>query len=87
MSGLLLKLVTFVPKLHYIRVRDALFAAGAGVIGDYDACSYSSEGNGTFRAGESAHPFVGQVNVLHTELEIRMSDKWRRKIHIRLRVS
>jgi len=72
MSGLLLKLVTFVPKLHYIRVRDALFAAGAGVIGDYDACSYSSEGNGTFRAGESAHPFVGQVNVLHTELEIRM---------------
>ena len=61
MSGLLLKLVTFIPKLHYIRVRDALFEAGAGVIGNYDSCSYSSEGNGTFRGGELTHPFCRTV--------------------------
>ncbi len=68
----LLKLVTFVPVNHISSVQNALFEAGAGHIGNYDNCSYSSEGNGTFRANEKANPFVGEIDVTHTEAEIRL---------------
>lgn len=68
----LLKLVTFVPLAQLATVRDALFAAGAGHIGRYDACSYSSPGDGTFRAGEGTNPFCGTIGELHTEREARL---------------
>jgi dinuclear metal center YbgI/SA1388 family protein len=71
-EGVLLKLVTFVPQLHAFSVRDALFAAGAGTIGNYDACSFNSEGLGTFRAGDQTNPFVGLPGELHTEKEVRI---------------
>ena len=50
-SDLLLKLVTFVPKKYEEKVRNAIFEAGAGQIGNYDNCSFNAEGAGTFRAG------------------------------------
>jgi len=68
----LLKLVVFVPESHAETVRNALFNAGAGCIGNYDFCSFNVPGEGTFRAGEQAHPFVGNLNELHTEPEIRI---------------
>ena len=68
----LLKLVTFVPQAQADQVREALFAAGAGQIGNYDACSYNTEGFGTFRANEHCNPFVGNKNELHSELETRI---------------
>jgi len=68
----LLKLVTFVPEAQADAVRSALFNAGAGTIGNYDSCSFNVQGEGTFKAGESAHPFVGEINELHTEKEIRI---------------
>jgi len=68
----LLKLVTFVPEAHAETVRSALFGAGAGCIGNYDSCSFNASGWGTFRAGEQAHPFVGNPGELHTEPEIRI---------------
>lgn len=68
----LLKLVTFVPQAQLETVRTALFAAGAGHIGNYDACSYASEGHGTFRASEGCHPFCGEIGELHTEPEVRL---------------
>ena len=68
----LLKLVTFVPESHVESVRLALFSAGAGSIGNYDSCSFNVLGKGTFRAGENANPFVGKLNELHTEPEIRI---------------
>jgi dinuclear metal center YbgI/SA1388 family protein len=68
----LLKLVTFVPVEHADLVRKTLFHAGAGAIGNYDFCSYNTEGEGTFRAGEETHPFVGEPGVFHTEPEIRI---------------
>lgn len=67
----LLKLVTFTPHSHVDQVRNALFNAGAGCIGDYDSCSYNINGNGTFRAGDDTKPYVGEVGHLHTEPEIR----------------
>ena len=69
----LLNLITYVPQLHSSRVRQSLFDAGAGQIGNYDSCSFNSEGTGTFRATENAKPFVGNINELHSEAEIRIS--------------
>lgn len=72
MTHRLLKLVTFVPKSYSATVRNALFEAGAGTIGNYNCCSFNSEGTGTFMANEQANPFIGEINELHTEPEIRM---------------
>ncbi len=71
-QGMLRKLVTFCPTDHAERVRNALFGAGAGHIGNYDSCSYNVGGYGTFRASEGANPFVGEKHVLHSEPEVRV---------------
>lgn len=68
----LLKLVTFVPSTHLEQVKNALFEAGAGQIGNYSECSFSSEGTGTFKANEKAHPYVGSLNETHYERESRL---------------
>ena len=70
-SGQLKKLVSFVPTQHANKVREAVFAAGAGNIGNYDSCSYNLHGEGTFRASENTNPFVGSIGEVHTEKEIR----------------
>jgi dinuclear metal center YbgI/SA1388 family protein len=70
-SGLL-KLVTFVPEADAETLRNALFNAGAGDIGNYDSCSFGASGTGTFRAKETANPFVGNINELHSEPEVRI---------------
>lgn len=70
--GLLRKLSVFVPDEHADKVRDALFAGGAGHIGDYDECSYNTAGYGTFRGGASANPFVGEKGMQHREPEVRI---------------
>ncbi|MDR0612569.1 MAG: Nif3-like dinuclear metal center hexameric protein [Dysgonamonadaceae bacterium] len=68
----LLKLITFVPEAQAETVRNALFNAGAGQIGNYDSCSFNVSGSGTFRAGVDAHPYAGSVGEFHTEPEIRI---------------
>jgi dinuclear metal center YbgI/SA1388 family protein len=72
MKEMLQKLVTFCPVQHADKVREAMFMAGAGHIGKYDNCSFNAAGQGTFRAGESANPFVGKTGELHFEDEIRV---------------
>lgn len=68
----LLKFVTTVPLLHAESVRNALFNAGAGHIGNYDSCSYNLTGEGTFRPGVGSNPFVGEAEKLHFEQEVRI---------------
>lgn len=72
LSNQLIKLQVYVPVLHAVAVRDNLFAAGAGAIGNYEDCSFSISGHGTFRANENANPFVGEKNKLHIESEIKL---------------
>lgn len=72
MKNKLMKLVTFVPQSHSTSVRQALFDAGAGHIGNYDYTSYSLEGKGTFRANNQASPYCGKVGELHQEDEVRI---------------
>jgi len=71
-NGLLRKLVTFCPVDYTGKVREALFNAGAGHIGEYDQCSFNSEGTGSFRAGDKANPFVGGIGEIHFEKETRI---------------
>lgn len=59
-AGKQVKIVAFVPDQDLPRVSDALFAAGAGVIGQYRECSFRLAGTGTFFGTEGANPAVGQ---------------------------
>lgn len=67
----LLKLVTFIPHSHLDKVREAVFNAGAGVVGNYDCCGFSIHGTGSFRGSENTNPFVGEKGKIHHEEEIR----------------
>lgn len=72
LENALLKFVTTVPLQHAESVRNALFNAGAGYIGNYDSCSYNLSGEGTFRAKEGANPHIGEIDRLHFEPEVRI---------------
>ena len=81
-TGQLKKLVTYIPVEHAAKVQEAVFAAGAGHIGNYDSCGFSAEGSGTFRGNEKANPFVGEKGVVHSEKEIRFEtvfQAWQQK--------
>ncbi len=72
LKNMLRKLVVFVPESEHNNVRNSIFKAGAGVIGDYDCCSFNTSGKGTFRAKEGADPYVGEIGKLHVEPEIKI---------------
>tara|TARA_B100000508_G_scaffold140465_1_gene141588 strand:- start:723 stop:1817 length:1095 start_codon:yes stop_codon:yes gene_type:complete len=71
-KGHLKKLVFFCPKDASESVKEALFNVGAGVIGDYDCCSFESEGQGNFRARSKSTPNRGRKGELHYEEELRI---------------
>jgi dinuclear metal center YbgI/SA1388 family protein len=66
------KVVTFVPEDAVDRVLDAMSAAGAGRIGDYDRCAFLAAGTGTFRAGAHANPTVGRSGEVTRTPEVRV---------------
>lgn len=60
----MLSLVFYVPEPDLERVKEALFAAGAGRIGHYDRCCWQTKGVGQFRALDGATPAIGAVGAL-----------------------
>lgn len=78
------KLYTFVPHAHAEAVRTALFAAGAGHIGNYSESSYNVTGTGTFRPEEGTHPFTGTPGTRHEEPETRIEVIFPRPLQARL---
>src|SRR4030095_12679066 len=66
------KLYTFVPVEHADKVRQAIFDAGGGHIGNYDECSFNAEGFGTFKGGKNTDPYAGKPGELHKENEIKV---------------
>ncbi len=66
------KLVVFVPPGALDGVREALFAAGAGRVGDYERCSWYTEGIGTFVGGEGSEPAVGEKGREERVPELRL---------------
>jgi dinuclear metal center YbgI/SA1388 family protein len=65
------KLVVFVPEDHLERVRDVVFAAGAGWIGGYSHCSFNIPGTGTFMPREGTDPYIGKQGRLEQVREVR----------------
>jgi dinuclear metal center YbgI/SA1388 family protein len=66
------KLYVFVPSTHEEKLKDALFEAGAGSIGNYSECSFSTPGTGSFKGGKDTNPFVGTTGERHLEEERRI---------------
>lgn len=66
------KIVTFVPADALERVRGALASAGAGLIGEYEVCSFAAPGTGTFKGSERSRPAVGSPGALESVEEVRL---------------
>src|SRR5437763_17023980 len=66
------KLVVFVPREALDTVREALFAAGAGRIGEYERCSWYTQGTGTFMGGAGTSPSVGESGREQRVAELRL---------------
>ena len=66
------KLVVFVPREALESVRDALFAAGAGRIGNYERCSWYTAGTGTFLGGHGSDPSIGERGREERVSELRL---------------
>jgi hypothetical protein len=66
------KLVVFVPREALDAVRDAVFEAGAGRIGDYTRCSWYTQGTGTFLGGEGTDPAIGEAGREQRVAELRL---------------
>ncbi len=79
-GGGLDKLVVFVPTEHAGRVRDAVTGAGAGAIGAYDSCTFSTPGEGRFRPLEGADPAIGQLGRVEMVPEVRVESVYPRPL-------
>lgn len=66
------KLGIYVPRSHLEQVKTALFAAGAGRIGNYDSCCWQTPGQGQFRALEGSDPYIGQQGKVELVQEYRV---------------
>ncbi len=85
-KNMIRKLVTYSPVEASEKVKDALFQAGAGEIGEYDQCSFTAVGSGSFRPGEKANPFVGKKGEKHIENEERIEmvyEPWKESAIVR----
>ncbi|SDR77745.1 dinuclear metal center protein, YbgI/SA1388 family [Polaribacter sp. KT25b] len=72
-KGIIKKLTTYVPIKNEDALKTALFDAGAGNIGNYDNCSFTVLGDGTFKGNESSNPIIGEKGKIHTEKEAKIS--------------
>lgn len=66
------KLAFFVPVAEAEPVKEAVFATGAGRIGDYEACCFQTRGTGQFRPLEGADPHIGRVGDLEQVEELKV---------------
>jgi dinuclear metal center YbgI/SA1388 family protein len=71
-KDILKKLITFVPTDKLEEVRNAIFSAGGGQVGNYSECSFTVAGEGTFKGNENTKPYAGKPGERHTEKEIRV---------------
>lgn len=66
------KLEFYVPETHVSEVKHAVFAAGAGKIGDYDCCCWETVGTGQFRPCSGSRPFIGEEGKVESLSEIKV---------------
>ncbi|MDH7604555.1 MAG: Nif3-like dinuclear metal center hexameric protein [Melioribacter sp.] len=73
------KIAVFVPETHLEQVSNAVFSSGAGIIGEYENCSFRLKGEGTFKGSEKSNPVIGKKNIFEKVEEIRLEfivDQW-----------
>ena len=68
----MLKLIYYVPESHLETTKTAIFAAGAGGIGNYEHCAWQVLGTGQFKPMQGAHPFIGELDLLEQIPEWRV---------------
>ena len=62
----------YVPETHLQQVKEAMFAAGAGKIGDYERCAWQTKGQGQFCPCEGSDPYLGKKGDLETVAEYKV---------------
>lgn len=67
------KLITYIPSSAANDLRQKLFEAGAGRIGNYEECSFNINGTGSFKPGEDANPVIGKQGKIHFEKETQIN--------------
>lgn len=68
----MIQIIVFVPIEHKEKVKEAMFEAGAGKIGNYDKCSFEYQGVGQFRPLEGSQPFIGKINQIEWVPEVKV---------------
>ena len=71
-KGQMKKMNVYVPKDHEQSVKESMWQAGAGSIGNYSQCSFNTQGVGTFLGNDDSQPSYGQKNQLHQEKETKI---------------
>lgn len=71
-SNLLSKLIVYSPENEVDIIKKVMFENGAGIIGEYSECSYTSTGIGSFKPSESAKPSIGSANVTEKLVEVKI---------------
>src|SRR5262245_33446719 len=66
------KIVCFVPRANLAAVQEALWSAGAGIIGEYSKCSFALDGTGSFEGSAASNPAVGEAERFETIAEARL---------------
>ncbi|WP_188150375.1 YqfO family protein [Teredinibacter waterburyi] len=83
------QLVFYVPETHLDAVKQAVFNAGAGRLGDYDACCWQVLGSGQFRPLQGSNPFIGQlgsvVQVAEYRVEMIVAEQALQQVQLALR--
>lgn len=78
-KGIIKKLTTYIPTANLDTLRNALFSAGAGNIGNYDNCSFTVLGEGTFKGNEDSNPVVGKKGALQKTKETKITITFEQK--------
>lgn len=72
MKNTVFKLEVYVPASHAEALKAALFAAGAGRLGNYDCCCWQTVGRGQFRPLDGSNPFLGRPGVAESVEEVKL---------------
>ncbi|MFA7612725.1 MAG: NGG1p interacting factor NIF3 [Candidatus Caldatribacteriota bacterium] len=65
-------IAVYCPSTHLDKIKEEMFAAGGGQIGEYDCCSFEYKGIGQFRASSKANPFLGKAGEVERVEEIKL---------------
>ncbi len=66
------KICVYVPEKHVEKIKQALFDAGAGRIGNYDSCCWQTQGVGQFRPLQNSNPAIGSLNEVERVAEVKI---------------